>query len=339
MFLSFLKYSVQNSPEMSDFRMFPGPEGLPLGFGTWAIGGDGWGPMTSAAARNILSAAWDAGFRHFDSAEAYGNGRAEQLLGQALRSHLRDLRPQIQITTKSVVRPPGALRRHLERSLRRMGVEYIDLYYIHWPRPGISLAAAVEELERARAAGLIRYIGLSNVTPEEVREAAESGAVDAVQFGYNFLWRSPERTGLTGLREYRVAYSPLAQGLLARAFPARPQWDDGDHRRKTPLFGTDAWPEVHRFQRRFVESCKDAGIPPAAVALTWATRRVDAAVVGGRRKEHIGELCAGLAVARREAAACLALLEELEVDSLWLQERLPELPNFFGYEPTPCRGC
>lgn len=324
---------------MSDFRVKAGPVSLPLGFGTWALGGDGWGPMTPSMAKDILSAAWDVGFRHFDSAEAYGNGRAEQLLGQALRSHLRGTRRELQVATKSVVRHPAALRRHLERSLRRIGVDYVDLFYIHWPRPGISLPAAVEELENARAAGLVRYLGLSNVTAEEVRDASRGGHVDVVQFGYNLVWRAPERTGLVEIPEYRVAYSPLAQGLLARAFSSHPEWEEGDHRGRTPLFQGETWSSVHQFHRKFVARCGEAGIPPAAVALTWVCRQIDAAVVGGRRTGQIRELLEGLETARRRADTCSAILEELDNDSARLQDQLPELPNFFGYEPTPCRDC
>jgi aryl-alcohol dehydrogenase-like predicted oxidoreductase len=96
---------------------------------------------------------------------------------------------------------------------------------------------------------------------------------------------------------------------------------------------------VHRFNQRFVARCRDAGIPAAAVALTWVSRRVDAAIVGGRRTAQMRELQEGLEVARRKANICTTILEELEADSTRLQEYLPDLPNFFGYEPTPCRGC
>ncbi|MEX2444598.1 MAG: aldo/keto reductase [Alkalispirochaeta sp.] len=128
--------------------------------GTWFLDKSAWPAIDTARAKALLSHAWDRGFRHFDTAEAYGNGRAEQLVGQALRRQVRERRSELHVATKSVVRPPQSLRTHLERSLRRMGLDFVDTYYIHWPRQGIDLAAAVEELARRRDQGLLRRIGL-----------------------------------------------------------------------------------------------------------------------------------------------------------------------------------
>ena len=87
-------------------ELLQGPQSLPIGFGTWAIGERDWGPMTSAEARTLLEVAWEVGFRHFDTAEAYGKGRSELLLGQALKNQIRRSRESFTIATKTVVRPP-----------------------------------------------------------------------------------------------------------------------------------------------------------------------------------------------------------------------------------------
>ena len=315
----------------------PGPFGIPLALGTWQFDESDWEPITTRAAKSILACAWELGFRHFDGAERYGNGRAEQLIGQALRTQLRNDRESVQIATKSVVRPPAQLAKHLERSLRRLGIDSVDLYYIHWPREGLDLRAAVEELARQRERGRISSIGLSNVTPSQLARARSVTTIDAVQLGYNLIWRRIERersewNGAPAL----IAYSPLCQGLLARPFPTEPAWHASDHRRGTPLFRPPTWEHTRRFGSEMVALCRRAGFEPAAVALRWVVHRADAAVVGARSPRQLEALHRGLDGIRRESTALDSLLDELTDRSDALQRYLPELPNIFGYVPTPC---
>lgn len=309
------------------------------GLGTWFLDSTVWPPVETGRAKAVLHRAFDRGVRHFDTAESYGNGRAEQVLGQALRTHLRGQREHIHVATKSVVRPPNSLRSHLERSLRRMGLEYVDTYYIHWPRHGIDLAAAVEELSRQRERGLLRRIGLCNVTRREVETAHRATRIDTVQFGYNLIWRRPESQRLTALTQRRIAYSVLAQGLLARPFPYEPQWDTADHRRATPLFQEPPWSAVNTFQQEFVSVCREAGFVPAAAAVLWALNRVDGALAGARSIEQLDRLIDGIAAARTRPDDLEHLLLSVTDSSSELQRALPQLPNMFGYVPTPCRSC
>ena len=325
--------------------LFPGPADLPLGFGTWALGGTDWGPIEPAVAKRLLRTARDLGFRHFDTAESYGNGRSEQLLGQALRDDLRRDRESYVIASKSVVRAPRPLGRHLERSLRRLGTEYVDLFYIHWPREGVDLHAAVEELLRQVDLGRIRWIGLSNVSRREYEEIAGTLPVAAVQAGYNALWRGPEKDLWPAVRCARVAYSPLAQGLLARPFPSDPDWPEGDHRQKTPLFSKPLWSAVHRFHQEYLRACRDHDLHPGATAIAWllgtkwsgrrTLPRASAAVVGGRRPRDVQELVTGLEAAYTPEGArrCTAALEEVEQAYTRVEGMLPVLPNIFGYVP------
>ncbi len=310
-----------------------------FGLGTWFLDQSAWPAIETGRGKRIVDHAWDRGVRHFDTAESYGNGRAEQLLGQALRSHLRAHREQAHIATKSVVRPAASLRAHLERSLRRLNVEWVDTFYIHWPREGLDLAAAVEELARNRERGLLRRIGLCNVTPTQVQDAQRGAAVDTVQFGYNTIWRAPEAQGLVALPQRRVSYSTLAQGLLARAFSSSPDWDASDHRRRTPLFSPPVWPAVHRYQQLFVNSCRDKGFSPAAVAVLWALDRVDEVLVGTRSVSQLDDLLDGIHSARDRPGELHELMEAVTAASSRVQQELPELPNMFGYVPTPCRSC
>lgn len=322
--------------------MFYGPEGYNLAFGTWALGESDWGPLPAQDAKAILRRAWERGFRHFDLAESYGNGRAEQLLGQELRHELRMQREDVKVATKSVVRPPASLRRHIETSLRRMQIEYVDLFYIHWPREGISLPAAVEELARLRDAGMLRRIGVCNLSVSRNPELLAAGSlVDVLQFGYSALWRQPEEQGLVraGSHPIRVAYSPLAQGLLARRWPQEPAWHPMDHRPRTPLFAPATWNRLRAAGAGFVEHMEARQISPAAAALTWCLQRVDAAVVGARSLRQVDTLTDGLASAMRDPRSVADALSAVDPTLAAAAALLPRLPNMFGYVPAPCRGC
>ncbi len=335
-------------------ELLRGPQSLPIGFGTWAIGERDWGPMTSAEAKTLLVAAWEVGFRHFDTAEAYGNGRSELLIGQALKSHIRRSRESVSIATKTVVRPPAAMEAHIERSLRRCNCEYFDIFYIHWPREGIDLVRAAEAIDRQRRRGLVRGIGLCNVSIEEARRVARVVPVAAIQFGYNVIWRRAERDGLANpdavarspeerVRPVRIAYSPLAQGLLARSFSRAPVWHAEDHRPRTPLFAADQWGAVARFNESYLAVCAEAAVHPVAAALLWLVsgpgpRRVDGAVVGGRTVEQLRALAAGLESALDRPDTLAEVLSRVQTLSDEVQHSLPNLPNMFGYTPTPCRS-
>jgi myo-inositol catabolism protein IolS len=336
----------EKRPETALSRdLFQGPDSLPLGFGTWAFSEAEWGAIETSRAKNLLTRAWDLGFRHFDTAEAYGGGRAEQLIGQALRREIRHNREAIRIATKSVVRDPPSLTRHLERSLRRLGTDFVDLFYIHWPRQGISLVDAVEELHRQKARGLVHAVGLCNVTAEEYREVERRFPIAAVQAGYNLIWRGPEDNLWPHLRSIRVAYSPLGQGLLARRFERAPAWDRNDHRRTTPLFQEPLWHRVYDCNRTLMDLCERERLEPTAIALRWllgfggteTARRVDAAVVGGRTVSQLDNLVSGLEESGKPGgkARYQAITSELEGHYHNLREDLPSLPNIFGYVPRP----
>ncbi|SIQ57855.1 Predicted oxidoreductase [Alkalispirochaeta americana] len=320
---------------------FFGPAGFPLAFGTWALGETDWGEFPARPAKDLLRHAWDLGFRHFDTAESYGAGRAEQLLGQAFRDILRTRREALHISSKSVIREAPALRKHLERSLRRLGTDYLDIFYIHWPREGMSLPAALEELRRLADNGLIRSVGVCNITDREYRLLLEHTPPDLVQEGYNLLWRKPEQTLWPHLRCPRVAYSPLAQGLLARSFPRTPTWDTRDHRQTTPFFRPPLWEALHRFNTSLIEACRDQDLLPGAVAIRWllggSSPRSDAAVVGGRNPRQLSLLARGLETisSHRGEARYLELEPKLEKLYQTVAPLIPDLPNIFGYTPTP----
>lgn len=199
-----------------------------LGFGTWQWGdrmmwnyGKGYG---EADIRGAFDAALAAGIAFFDTAEIYGRGRSERFLGR----FMAESRTRPIIATKFMPLPwrlgKGSLRRALDASLERLGLEQVDLYQIHWPFPPVPIETWMDALADAVEAGLVRAVGVSNYNVTQMRRAHTALARRGIplasnQVHYSLLHRDPERTGLLdACRELGVtliAYSPLEQGLLS----------------------------------------------------------------------------------------------------------------------------
>ncbi len=208
----------------------------PIGIGTWAWGDRIWWGYgrgyTDADLRAAFQASLEAGIHFFDTAEVYGLGRSERLLGRFIREAGRP----VVVATKFFPFPWRLGRRSLLRALRgslkRLGMQQVDLYQIHWPFPPVPIETWMDALADAMEAGLVRAVGVSNYSVEQMQKAHEALARRGVplasnQVEYSLLQRGPERNGLMALcRELKVtliAYSPLGMGLLTGKYtPERP---------------------------------------------------------------------------------------------------------------------
>ena len=191
-----------------------------IGLGTWLIGGGGSPDYSrDREAVEAIRYAIELGMTHIDTAEMYGGGHAEELVGEAIKAFKRD-----EVFIASKVWPTNLryddLLKACERSLKRLQTSYIDLYYIHWPSDVIPLSESMRAMERLYKDGKIRYIGLSNFSPTQIEEARSylsTTDVVAIQAEYSLYNRKIEadlipycfRSGMTV-----VAYSPLARGAL-----------------------------------------------------------------------------------------------------------------------------
>lgn len=252
----------------------------PLGVGTWAWGDRIFWSYGKSHSDDDLAeafqAAVDAGINFFDTAEIYGNGRSERLLGQFARQYGRE---QIVLATKFFPYPwrwrKRALRRALERSLERLGVEQVDLYQIHWPFRPRPIEFWVEALGEVARAGLTRAVGVSNYNLEQTRRAQAvlehlGLPLASNQVEYSLLHREPERNGLLDYcREHGItliAYSPLAMGILTGKYtPENPppgvrgrRYNADFLRKVQPLLG---------LMREIGQ--QHGGKTPAQVALNW----------------------------------------------------------------------
>lgn len=208
-------------------------ESVPIiGYGTWRLGGGWWRPDRSKDldAIEAISHAIEEGSTFVDTAEAYGGGHTEELVGRALEPLEASIRGKVFIATKVDKEhlTPDQVMRSCEGSLRRLGVRQIDLLQIHWPNPNIPISDTMKAFEQLVDSGKVRYVGVSNFTSKQV-EAAQSEMrkyeVQSNQVSYSMANRSPEadvlpyckRNGLTV-----IAYSPLARGELPAVFNSLP---------------------------------------------------------------------------------------------------------------------
>jgi aryl-alcohol dehydrogenase-like predicted oxidoreductase len=283
----------------------------PLGFGAWAIGGGdwsfGWGAQEDGDSITAIREALDLGVNWIDTAAVYGLGHSEEVVARALEGVTR--RPYIFTKCGRVWderREVGkrltaaSVRAECEASLRRLRVERIDLYQVHWPEPDDEVEEGWTELARLRAEGKVRWIGVSNFSVGQLERARRIAPVASLQPPYSLLRREIEAETLPYCHRHGIgvlAYSPMASGLLTGAWTrerhaALPENDWRKH--KNPLF------QEPRFSRALsgVETLRGVaarhGTSPGAVALAWvlANPAVTAAIVGARRAGQLRDLVA-----------------------------------------------
>jgi aryl-alcohol dehydrogenase-like predicted oxidoreductase len=278
-------------------------EVTPIAYGTWQFGGD-WGPVDERAAIAAIGHARSLGINFFDTAQAYGFGRAERLLGRALAGELRSERGKLVIATKGGLRmdgeklvrdaSPAWLRKGVESSLEALGIDYIDLYQVHWPDPGTPLretAGALAELVRE---GLIRHVGVSNYSTAQITGFATVLPAETVQPAYH-LFRRDIETDLLPYAKARdigvLAYGPLAHGLLGGTITETTTFGASDWRSHSPAFTGPGFMrnlEVVAALGRFAAD-RGATISQLAVAWVLAHPAVQVAIVGARTPAHLDE--------------------------------------------------
>ncbi len=249
-----------------------------LGMGCWALGGHGWGKVSREDLLNSVQAALDCGVNFFDTADVYGLGVSEQLLCQALGNKRHD----VIIATKGGVRcengktwydcSPSYLREAVNSSLRRLRLDIIPLYYIHWPDGITPIHIMMEEMLSLQNSGKIGAIGLSNFTLKQLKEAISVAPVDAVQVQWNMLYPEKGYAVLPLCSENNialVAWGALADGLLTGKFTEQTRFDSDDHRSRTPHFQGEEF--LWNLQRidLLKEFAQEKKKPVCQVALRW----------------------------------------------------------------------
>jgi aryl-alcohol dehydrogenase-like predicted oxidoreductase len=278
-----------------------GPKVSRIAFGNWSAGGD-WGGVDRAAAIAAMREALDLGITIFDTARAYGFGAAEELLGEALRPEIKSARESLFIATKGGLRNEGglpardssrgALRRDLEASLRSLGVDYVDLYQVHWPDPSTPITDTARTLDEFVREGKARYVGVSNYNARQMSAFQQVRPIDTLQPPYHLFRRDIEQSILPFAREHGIGvlvYGPMAHGLLSGRMTETTTFAPDDWRSKSDLFAGDAFRRNLGIVRRLEEFASDRGMTVAQLAIAWtlANPAVDVAIVGARNPEQI----------------------------------------------------
>jgi aryl-alcohol dehydrogenase-like predicted oxidoreductase len=270
-------------------------------FGTWQFGGD-WGSLDEQAAVDAMRRALELGINFFDTAQGYGFGTSEQLVGRALGDELRSRRDDVVIATKGGLRmddsglvrdsSPEWLRRGVDESLGHLGVEHIDLYQIHWPDPDTPFEETAEALEDLVREGKIRHAGVSNFNVEEMEAFARTRPVETLQPPYHLFRRDIERDVLPYCREHDIgvlAYGPLAHGLLSGKFDRDTRLSGDDWRSSSELFQGENFERNVAVVEELRAFAEERGYTVAQLAVAWTLAQpgVHVAIVGARRPDHI----------------------------------------------------
>jgi aryl-alcohol dehydrogenase-like predicted oxidoreductase len=292
-----------------------------VGFGAWALGGGdwafGWGDQDDDESIGAIEHALDLGINWIDTAAAYGFGHSEAVVGRALRG--RSSCPLV-FTKCSLVEGPertaafsqdrDSIRREAHASLERLGVDAIDLYQVHWPRPPEDIEEGWAALAELRDEGLVRHIGVSNFDVEQMERISGIAPIETLQPPYSLVARDVEAEILPYADAHGIgviAYSPMGSGLLTgamtrervAALPAN-DWRTGSQQFREPRLSANL-----AIAERLRVVAERLGVAPGAVAIAWVLRNpaVDGAIVGLRRADQADELMAGASLTLSDADA------------------------------------
>ncbi len=279
-----------------------------VGLGAWAIGGGGWefgwGPQEDEQSIAAIHRALEQGVNWIDTAAAYGFGHSEEVVGRALEGIAE--RPYV-FTKASLLEGPGrrvihslkrdSIMREAHASLKRLGVDAIDLYQIHWPIPDADIEEGWAAFAELKQEGLVRHIGVSNFDVEQLRRIQGIAPVETLQPQYSLLERDVEQQILPFAERERIGvivYSPMASGLLAGGMTREriAQMPDDDWRKDDERFQEPRLTQNLELVERLRAVAERHGTVPGAVAIAWALRHpaVAGAIVGFRSAEQVDPL-------------------------------------------------
>ncbi|HWX53281.1 MAG TPA: aldo/keto reductase [Verrucomicrobiae bacterium] len=310
----------------------------PIGLGTWAIGGGGWefgwGPQDDSDSIAAIREGLDLGINWIDTAAVYGLGHSEEVVAQAIqgrrdRTYVFTKCSMIWDDTRKIDHSlkAASIRHECEQSLRRLRLDAIDLYQVHWPLPDEDIEEAWIELAKLQEQGKVRYIGVSNFDVAQMRRALGIAPITSLQPPYSLLARQAEGDVLPFALQNNIgviAYSPLYSGLLSgkmtrervARFP-EDDWRKNNRNFKEPLLSRNL-----RLAKRLGEIGRRHGFTAGEVAISWTLSNpaVTGSIVGVRKPQQVADVL-GSAEYRLSASELLEIAQAQEVEaeelSLW----------------------
>ena len=276
-----------------------------IGLGCMSFGGF-YGPTSEKEAHETLAVALDLGVTYLDTANIYGGGVSESFMGSFFKGNTRDFK----IATKASISSdpetgarcfnnrPEHLRAELEKSLNRLTLERVDLFYIHRRDPDIPIEDVMGTLAELKHEGKIGGIGFSEISPASLKRACAVGTVDAVQNEYSLWSRMPDLGLIEACKTLGVSFvpfSPLGRGIFAKEAPDPSTFEDVDFRKNNPRFVEPNFSHNVKTLQPFKEFAADHNLSPAALALAWCLAQGDhlIPIPGTRTRQHLQELASG----------------------------------------------
>ena len=274
-----------------------------IGFGAWAIGGGdwqyGWGPQDDADSLAAIRTVLDAGINWIDTAAVYGLGHSEEIVGKALKetSEKPYLFTKAGMTwgeDRKIVQTLTKVRAEVEQSLRRLQVEVIDLYQIHWPVPDAEVEEGWTAMAELQREGKVRHIGVSNFNVSQMERALKIAPITSLQPPYSMINRSAEAEILPFCREHGIGilnYAPMHSGLLTGAMTKERvmKMPDNDFRKRAKQYQEPLLSRNLDVARLLGEIGARHQVNAGVVAIAWTLHNpaVTAAIVGGRTAEQV----------------------------------------------------
>ena len=310
----------------------------PIAFGTWQLGGE-WGQFDEDEGIAAIRQARELGVNFFDTAQGYGFGASERVLGKALRDDLASRRDEVVIATKGGLRmtddglvrdsSPEWLRSGVDSSLQALGVDHIDVYQVHWPDSQVPFADTAGALQELVDEGKIRHVGVSNFDAAQMAEFARTRPVETLQPPYDLFRRGIEEEILPYSREHALGvlvYGPLAHGMLTGAMDENTKFADDDWRSGAPFFKGEEFRrnvQAARELERFASQELGVSVSRLAIAWTLANPAVQVAIVGARHPGHIEDSVAAAELALSQVD--LERIDRIVADSVSMTGPHPEM--------------
>ena len=273
--------------------------------GTWGIGGRGWGGADKNQSISAMRTMVDLGVNLIDTAPFYGLGSAEEVIGEAFQKN----RDKVIISTKCGIKidnPDGKTKKMATRaevfagceaSLKRLNMDYIDVFFVHWPDVNTPIEETMTAMNDLKKAGKIRFIGLSNFSIAEMEAAMKFAHIDSIQPPFSMVDQSAKEIMIWSHKNNigSMTYASLGAGILTGKIRTLTTFGEGDVRNGFyKFFKEPGFSKVMELMKTVDKIAKDRGVPQSQVAINWVAQKeyVMTALVGVRTDEHAKENCA-----------------------------------------------
>jgi aryl-alcohol dehydrogenase-like predicted oxidoreductase len=303
--------------------------------GCWVMGGEAWGGADDVESVKAIHKAIEMGMNTLDTAEAYNKGYSENIIGKAIKGRINDVVISSKVQENHMKHDDVISA--CEGSLKRLGRDHLDVYFLHWPAgffggPEALLEETMGAMAELKKAGKICAIGLSNFNEAQFETASKVERIDAYQPPFNILWRGDEESMFAYCMKNNIAivpYSPIAQGLLSGKFRTGHVFKEGDNRVNTPLFQKEIMEEVMTINAKIELIAKAYNKTLAQLAIRWVCEfpGITAPIVGGRNPAQVIENIGGTGWKLDKKH-----FDSINMLSIEFYKKLPRFRSYFSTE-------